>query len=451
MHLVGTAHHDAVAQPSAPRAPARASCPGHRAGPAACGRDTVRRRPRPRPAGRRGRPRRAGTASASRAVRTRRSTTALIPGRGVGASVPSACRAEPEREPHHVGHAAAADAGSGSGRRSSTPDVVRRVGDGVELGRRGHTGPDEQHVGLVDLRGQRQRRRIGHRQQGLAGCDRRPSASAPSTEADEPLLDPPSTLPAWLCRPSGSCEMRRLGVAARRAARRWGQRDRARDRRPDDQGRHGTPSQLDGRAGLHPLRGRQGGDRLREAADAGRELCEPHCRPAPAPSGTAPRETCRALSACRRAAGTVIRAAARRARANDRWATASACRAAERSTVGARRRTRRGRPRVGLLACRRSRRADGDSTRRSTCPVRTCWPSCTRSSATVPSAGDDSVAVARAATVAGASTTSTTVARPTGATTTSGSPPPVQPASARVATATSTAAARRPGALTDPS
>ena len=47
----------------------------------------------------------------------------------------------------------------------------------------------------------------------------------------------------------------------------------------------------------------------------------------------------------------------------------------------------------------------------------------------MPSAGELTVAVARAVTVAGASTTSTTVARPTVATSIAGSPPPVQPAS----------------------
>ncbi len=151
-------------------------------------------------------------------------------------------------------------------------------------------------------------------------------------------------------------------------------------------------------------------------------------------------ETDSADSACLRAARSGIRRAAVRARAKAADACASAA-AAPASETGA----PPDRPASAARASARSawrsrRRVSGDSTRRSSCPCLTCWPSRTRSSPTVPSAVEAMAALARAVTVAGASTTSVTVARSTPATWTALPSSPLHAETASTATRTSAAA-----------
>ncbi len=82
-------------------------------------------------------------------------------------------------------------------------------------------------------------------------------------------------------------------------------------------------------------------------------------------------------------------------------------------------------------------------------PAATRWPSRTKTASTVPVAGEVTVVVAAACTVAGASTTSLTVDRPTAATWMPDELP-VHPVSSTALTATAAVAPLR-GSLTGPS
>ena len=154
---VGAAHDDLLARPTAPRPPRPGSRPGRRAGPAARGRvpfattHTASRRPSRNTAA-------AGTATASRAVRTLQVDDGAHPRsrRRRGAAVGKAAR----------GRATAARRRSrrrgwtcvGVGSTVVTVGRVRRVGHRVQLGGGRDARADQQYVGLVDLRGQGQRR-----------------------------------------------------------------------------------------------------------------------------------------------------------------------------------------------------------------------------------------------------------------------------------------------------
>ena len=275
----------------------------------------------------------------------------------------------------------------------------------------------------------------------------RPSASTASTEDDEPL--PPSRSPAWLCTLSGSwpsraeaspAEVAPAGGGARETVPSMGERtvNAATDRRATSTAARVCTRWAEERAATASVRLPMPVASWRAAASA-RSRAARYCDC----------DTVSADSACCRAGPAGMRWAARRARAKARRAAASACAAPDRSTATPPEVPADAARASARSACRSRRRASGDSTRSSTCPARTCWPSRTRSSATEPSAGELTAADARAVTVAGASTTSTTVARPTFATCTPAPPSPLQPVTASVTTeATAATRTRCRAALT---
>ena len=232
-----------------------------------------------------------------------------------------------------------------------------------------------------------------------------------------PPPEPPSAAPACDCRLSGSCESRSSVPDELSPHRRRGTTVPAIGARTVE-GSHRAAGRLDGRPGLHPLGGRQGGHRVGERPDAGRELGgglvglgargvvlrlrDPQRgeRLGPGPGvgdalGRRPGPVERPLrggvgrARCRRGSGPT-----RRSRPTPPArppAAPGAARAGPRATRHAAAPGRAGPARRRGHAGRRRRRRPRSSTD----------------------------AVARAATTAGASTTSVTVARPTAATRTS--------------------------------
>ena len=275
----------------------------------------------------------------------------------------------------------------GVGSMLVTSACVRRAGHRVELGLGRDAGLHQQHVGLVDLRGQRQRRGVGDGEDRLAGgrpggprrARRRPTAPEP---------EPPSRSPACPCRLSGSWSSSADGSPApavrpaAATARRCRRPARGPSARPRCAGRRRRPrgSAPAGPTTARPPRRTGCRARPRAGGPPGRRwpgrrrtaTARPAARTAP---GSGPG---RAGCAARRA-GPGRRPAGRRRRPAGRAARSTGT-VPDVPALAARASAR--------CACRSRRRVSGDSTRSSTWPARTCWPSRTRSRATAPSAGD---------------------------------------------------------------
>ena len=260
--------------------------------------------------------------------------------------------------------------------------------------------------------------------------------------------EPPSAWPACDCRLSGSCE--------------------SRSEAPDDPLSGGGLSETVPAIGDRTVRALT----VRLATATAARVCT-RCAddsaataserlPRPAASWAAARsaaaradsycvlETRSAERACALDCRSGMRRAARSARSNARCADASASRAPERVTGAPPPEPAAAALASARWAWRSVRRASGDSMRSSTLPARTCWPSRTRSRATVPDAAAVTVAEARALTVAGASTTSVTVARETSATRMPSLSPPLH-AETSSSAATGSADARPTDDLTESS
>ncbi len=254
----------------------------------------------------------------------------------------------------------------------------------------------------------------------------------------EPPPSPPSAMPAWDCRLSGSWESRSAASGPSGAG----------------PGLSDTVPAIGARtvSAATVRRATSTAARVCTRCAAESAVTASERLPRPAASWAAARsalaraasycdcDTRKADSAWARTRRSGMARADRRARSNARWAVASACAAPLRVTGAPPAEPAAAACWSAARAWRSARRADGDSTRSSTSPRRTCSPSRTRTCATTPSAAALAVAVARAATVAGASTTSVTVARSAAATRTPGESSPLH-ADSSSTTATSPALA----------